>query len=73
MQLRINESYRDRDGNILIPRSHFTDEKGLKYAIFEHIRYTGGRTYFTIKHDTMSLRQIKAALDLSKNERVEII
>ena len=73
MQLRINASYRDKDGNILIPRSHFKDETGLKYAIFEHIRYTGDEMRFMVSHDTMSLKQIKTTLDLSKNERVEII
>ena len=73
MQLRINASYRDIDGNIIIPRSHFKDEKGLKYAVFEHIRYTGDERRFIVNHDTMTLRQIKAAFDLSKNEGVEII
>lgn len=73
MQLKINMAYKVKDGNILIPRSHWGDEKGAKYAIFEKIKYIDGGTKYEVKHIPMSLRQIKEAFALGKSEKVEIV
>ncbi len=73
MQLKINMSYKDKDGNILIPRSHWGDEKGAKYAIFEKIKYIDGASKYEIKHTTLSLRQVKKAFALGKGEKVDIV
>lgn len=73
MRLKINMSYKDKDGNILIPRSHWGDENGGKYAVFEKIKYIDGGTKYEVRHTTLSLRQVKEAFALGKGEKVEII
>lgn len=73
MKLRINMFYLDKNGDVLIPRSHWGDEKGAKYAVFEIHKYFEDGTRFIVKHTTLSLRQVKELLQLGKGEKVEII
>ena len=70
MTLKINSMY-NVGGAFIIPRSHFKSEKGIQYAIFERIVIMGSG--FETRHITLTRAEIKNALELSKNERVEII
>lgn len=74
MKLKINASYLTVTGEYIIPRSHMAQsETGApeKYIVVEVL--TGGKTSYTRRHTTMSLKELKQALDLKKNEKVEVI
>ena len=73
MQLKINMFYPDKNGDVLIPRSHWGDEKGAKYAVFEIHQYFENGSRLKVKHTTLSLRQVKELLQLGKGEKIEII
>lgn len=70
MQLKINSSYTTATG-FLIPRSHLSQGNGEKYIIVQLLE--GGVTHYTSRHLTMTTKEIRKALNLAKNERVEII
>lgn len=74
MKLKINASYLTVTGEYIIPRSHMAQsETGApeKYIVVEVL--TGGKTSYIRRHTTMSLKELKQALDLKKNEKVEIV
>ena len=75
MTLKVNSMYKIADG-YLIPVSHFkkydTKEKGVEYAVFRRLVIENGGHYIA-RHYTMTKAEIKKALGLAKNERVEIV
>ena len=70
MTLKINQMYVTRAGYI-VPRSHFKDEKGVKWCVVQVLDHTvnGFKTY----HKTMTQKDIKIVLGLGKSERIEIV
>lgn len=72
MKLHLNAMYKTATG-FIIPRSHFSGEKGLKWACVDVLSVTQGGKHYTKESITMSTKEIKKALDLARNERVEII
>ena len=69
MTLKVNQMCKTEWG-YLIPRSHFTE--GIpKYAIIECL-YSNLST-FKVEHHTMSMKEIREALGVKKNERIEIL
>lgn len=72
MELKINAAYKMITGEWLIPRSHISNAgTGERFAVVEIL--TGGETSYNKRHTTMSLKELKQALDLKKNEKVEVI
>lgn len=70
MKLKVNEMYKTDTGYI-VPLSHFTQEAGAKYAIVRVLTY---REYtYLVKHTTFGQQDFRDALNLKKNERIEII
>ena len=72
MKLKINSMYKTATG-FIIPRSHFSGEKGLKWACVDVLDVTQGGKHYIKESTTMSTKEIKKALDLTRNEGVEII
>ena len=70
MELKINAAYKMTSGEWLIPRSHISST-GERFAVVEIL--TGGETSYRKRHTTMNLKELKQALDLKKNEKVEVI
>ena len=72
MELKINAAYKMTSGEWLIPRSHISSAKtGERFAVVEIL--TGGETSYRKRHTTMNLKELRKALDLAKNEKVEVI
>lgn len=72
MELKINAAYKMITGEWLIPRSHISSAgTGERFAVVEIL--TGGETSYIKRHTTMNLKELKQALDLKKNEKVEVI
>ena len=70
MTLKVNSSYATATG-FVIPRSHFAGEKGDRYCVVQIL--TGGVTHYTSKHTTMSIKELRKALNLKDKERMEIL
>lgn len=70
MILKVNSMY-EAGGARLIPRSHFKTEKGVQYAIFERLVKNG--TGYAVRHITLTRAEIKKAMGIAKNEKVEIL
>ena len=70
MILKINSMYQVSGGHI-VPRSHFKKEKGVQYAIIERLDKTAAG--YVMRHVTMTRQEIKKALGLAKNEKMEIV
>ena len=70
MTLKINSMYKTETGYI-VPRSHFKDEKGVKWCIVQVLEQH--ETTFKTHHTTMTQKQLKTILGLGKNERVDLI
>lgn len=70
MKIKVNHMYMTSFGHI-VPRSRFGEQKPKPYAIIEVVETQGG--VYTVKHKTMTQAEIKRALNLDKNERVEIV
>lgn len=70
MKLKINSAY-ECGATTIIPRSHYNEQDGLKYAIFQMITRDDSR--YVCKHTTLTQKEIRKALMLPKNEKVEII
>lgn len=70
-ELKVGRSYQTATG-FIIPRSKFSDDKASRYAVFE-ILTLGDNGHYTKKHTTLTQRDIKKALELPKNERLNII
>lgn len=71
MQLKVNAMYQSEKGYI-IPRSKFTNDKAVPFAIFEILELEKNGHYIK-RHCTLTRMDIKKALGLSKRERIEII
>ena len=70
MKLKVNEMYKTDTGYI-VPLSHFTQEAGAKYAIVRVLTY---REYtYLVRHVTFCQQDFRDALNLKKNERIEIV
>lgn len=70
MKLKINSAY-ECGNTTLIPRSHYNEQGGLKYAIFQMITREDNR--YVCKHTTLTQKEIRKVLMLAKNEKVDII
>lgn len=70
MKLKVNQMYQT-DAGYIVPRSHFKDEKGVKWCVVQVLEQH--ETTFRTHHTTMTQKDIKDALGLGKNERVEIV
>ena len=72
MTLKINDMYKTATG-YLIPRSHFSVERGVKWLCVDILTVTqGGRGYIKTS-TTMSTKEIKKALAIERNEGVNVI
>ena len=69
MILKVNSMYQTSGGHI-VPRSHFTTEKGVQYAVVEKREQTANG--YVMRHVTMTRQEIKKALGIAKNEKVVI-
>ena len=72
MKLYLNGMYKTATG-FIIPRSHFSGEKGAKWACIDVLTVTQGGKHYTKESMTMSTKEIKKALGLERSEGVEII
>lgn len=72
MKLKINSMYKTATG-FIIPRSHFSIERGQKWLCVDVLTVTQGGKHYIKESTTMSTKEIKKALDLARNEGVEII
>lgn len=72
MKLRLNAMYKTATG-FIIPRSHFSIEKGVKWLCVDVLTVTQGGKHYIKESTTMSTKEIKKALDLARNEGVEIV
>lgn len=70
-ELKVGRSYQAATGYI-IPRSKLSTNNGVKYAIFEILKLEPNGHYIK-KLTTLSPKEIRAALELDKNERIAII
>ena len=71
---KVNGMYMTTDGNgYIIPRSHFANAKGEKWAVVEVLTYNERRTHFKVKHCTMSAGELRQAFGLEKKERIDIL
>ena len=70
MTLKVNSSYATATG-FIIPRSHFAGEKGDRYCVVQIL--TGGVNHYISKHTTMSIKELRKALNLKDKERMEIL
>lgn len=70
MILKVNSMYETESG-FLIPRSHFGKQKGVNFAIVQIYRDYGA--HYDTYHTTMTSGELKNALKLARNERLEII
>ena len=69
--LKKGKMYQTATGYI-IPRSQLAGVKALQYAIFEVLELKENGRYIK-RHTTLSPVEIKAALGLSKRERITIL
>lgn len=69
MNMKLNAMYTTERG-FIIPRSHFSDNKGLRFAIFEVVETDG--THFTSHHTTLDIKQIRKSLKIIAKEGVTI-
>lgn len=69
MKMKLNCMYRTEKG-FITPRSHFKNDKGLRYAIIEEVETDGRR--FTIRHIVLDVKEIRKALNLNPKEGVTI-
>lgn len=72
MKLRLNAMYKTAAG-FIIPRSHFSIERGQKWACVDILTVTLGGKHYIKESTTMSTKEIKKALGIERNEGVEII
>ena len=72
MKLHLNAMYKTAAG-FIIPRSHFSIERGQKWACVDVLTVTQGGKHYTKESTTMSAKEIKKALGIERNEGVEII
>ena len=72
MKLKINSMYKTATG-FIIPRSHFSIERGQKWLCVDVLTVTQGGKHYIKEITTMSTKEIKKALDLARNEGVEIV
>lgn len=72
MKLHLNAMYKTVAG-FIIPRSHFSVERGQKWLCVDVLTVTQGGKHYIKESTTMSTKEIKKALGLERNEGVEII
>lgn len=72
MTLRLNAMYKTATG-FIVPRSHLSDTKGVKWACVDIITQEQGGRHYTKVSTTMTTKEIKKTLDLGRTEGVEII
>ena len=69
--LKLNERY-DIEGGYIVPRSHFNDDTGSSYAIFQITFLTGGN--YVTKYTTYSRSEVAKLLGYNKRgAKVDII
>lgn len=69
--LKVDKSYQI-EGGYLIPRSHMSNNDGVKYAVVEILEIKPDGHYIKM-HTTLTQKEIKKQLGLAKNERLDII
>ena len=70
MKLKLNSAY--QSGPItIIPRSHFGNRKGEKFAIVQKIELN--ETRYISQHTTFTAQDFRKFFGLPKNEGVEIL
>lgn len=72
MKLKIDSMYKTATG-FIIPRSHFSIEKGQKWLCVDVLTITQGGRHYTKTSTTMTQKEIKQALGLERNEGVTIV
>lgn len=70
MKLKINSMYKTESG-FLVPRSHLSSEKGIRWAVIEVCNMTDNGRY-TMSHVTLDTSKIKELLGLDSKERIDI-
>lgn len=70
MTIKVNSSYETSTG-FLIPRSHIHKEAGANYIIVQVLEVT--TDHFTNHYTTMTLADIKKALNVQAKEKLTII
>ena len=70
-QLKINNSY-PTDAGFLIPRSHLGGDDNNPFCVVDLILQSTGLSYVKITK-TMTRKELKQELHLSKTERIEIV
>ena len=70
MTIKVNSSYETATG-FLIPRSHISKEAGANYIIVQLLEVTND--HFENHYTTMTLAEIKKALNVPTKERLSII
>ena len=72
MKLKINSMYKTKNG-YLVPRSHLSSEKGIRWAVIELLNYVADGRYYAMQHVTLDTPKIKELLELDSKERIDII
>lgn len=70
MILKLNNRY-DVVGGYIVPRSHFKEDAGSHWAVFQITDVDGG--HFTTYHGTLSKAELRKLLPIRKGEKIEII
>lgn len=70
-QLKINNSY-PTDTGFLIPRSHLGGDDNNPFCVVDLIIESKGLSYVKVTK-TMTRKELKQELHLSKTERIEIV
>lgn len=71
MKLKINSMYKTKNG-FLVPRSHLSSEKGIRWAVIEMLTFIGDGRYI-MEHVTLDTPKIKELLELDSKERIDIL
>lgn len=70
MTLKVNSSYEIAEG-FIIPRSHISADRASRYLVVQLL--TGGKTHYTSKYTTMTVNELKKAMNVDSKERINII
>ena len=70
MILKINNRY-DVFGGYIVPRSHFKEDAGSYWAIFQITDIDGD--HFTTYHRTLSKADLRKLFNIRRGEKIEIL
>ena len=70
-QLKVNNSY-PTDAGFLIPRSHLGGDVTSPYCVVDLLLQSRNDSYIKVTK-TMTRKELKQELNLSKTERIEIV